>query len=78
MAETQSAQARRRPPQNLPTTALRAPREQQLEEVKEELRGEQQLTDRPGGYPDHDQHYHEAVVQGAQGNQGTQGGQEGI
>jgi len=46
----------------MPTTALRAPREQQLEEVKEELRGEQQLTDRPGAYPENDQHYQEAVV----------------
>ena len=41
MGEAQSAQARRRPPPHVPTTALRAPREQQLEEVKEELRGEQ-------------------------------------
>jgi len=46
----------------MPTTALRAPREHQLEEDKEELRGEQQLTDRPGAYPENDQHYQEAVV----------------
>ena len=56
-------------------TVLRAPREQQLEEVKEELRGEQQLTDRQGGYTESEQPYRPAMVQGAQGNQGTQGGQ---
>ena len=56
-------------------TVLRAPREQQLEEVKEELRGEQQLTDRQGGYAESEQQYGPAMVQGAQGNQGTQGGQ---
>ena len=45
--ESQSAQAPRRPPLSIPQNAMRVAREQQLEEVKEELRGEQQLTDRP-------------------------------
>ena len=43
-------------------------REQQLEEVKEELRGEQQLTDRQGGYMESDLQYQPTIVQGAQGN----------